>query len=119
MSSTLAEEISIDYSDLRGEPPSVISRADYVALRKDAHGYVKTHHLISNLDIRFETDRAQVKASCMIFRTNDEDSFNSHALYQFELENVASSWLTVSIQQQILWNEGNPEIHKGVPKAIG
>jgi hypothetical protein len=116
MSSTLGEEISIDYSELRGEPPSVTTKAEYIARRKRAHGHTKTHHLISNLDITFESEKAQVNASCMIFREYDGEFFNSHVLYCFDLENVMNNWLIVSIRQDILWNEGNSEMHKGVPK---
>ena len=118
MSSTLAEEISIDYSALRGEPPSVTTKAEYIARRKKAHGQTRTHHLMSNLDITFESEQAQVNASCMIFREYDGEFFNSHALYYFDLENVMNNWLIVSIRQDILWNEGNSEMHKGVPKEI-
>ena len=115
MSSTLGDPIRIDYSDLRGQPPSSTSRADYIAARASAHAHMKTHHLISNLDVRIQGVQATVHASCMIYRTRDDDFFNSHAVYEFGLERHADDWLIVSIVQQILWNEGNPRLHAGVP----
>ncbi len=116
MASTLGDELRVDYSDLRGEAPFVTTRAEYVASRKAAHGHLKTHHLLSNLDIRFDSGRAEVNASCVIFRTDGEQSFNSHALYHFRLKRAGDEWRIVAIRQAILWNEGNPAIHEGVTR---
>ena len=117
MSSALGDPVRIDYSDLRGQPPSTISRAEYITARESAHGHTKTHHLISNFDVRVTGDHATVKASCMIYRAMEADYFNSHALYEFGLERDGDDWLIVSITQEILWNDGNPQAHSGVPNT--
>jgi len=116
MSSTLGAEMTVDYADLRGEPAYVTKRRDYIDLRMAAQGHTKTHHLMSNLVIGIEGEVATVDASCMIFRMNEGEFFNSHAIYQFQLNKVSGDWLIVSIKQSILWNDGNPNLHKGVPK---
>jgi hypothetical protein len=115
MASILTDPVSIDYTDLRGQPARAISRDEYISARQFAHGHTKTHHLISNFDVKMQDVRAMVKASCMIYRTNGADFFNSHALYEFGLQKDGNLWLINSVAQKILWNDGDAELHAGVP----
>jgi hypothetical protein len=114
MRSTLATVLSVDYSSFRGEEPHQLSADDYVSARKCALEPLMTQHLLSNLDIRPTDDIASAEATCMIFRSNGEEYFDSHAFYRFELARGSSGWRLTSITQRILWNEGNPKLHAGV-----
>lgn len=109
----LTDNIDIDYSDLRGKRES-ISNAEYVALREASLQHLKTHHLLSNVDIQINGNTANCTASAVIFRTLNSEYFNSHVIYRFGLTKTDSSWLISSIQQSVLWNEGNASIHSGV-----
>lgn len=113
MSESLSEELEIDYSDFRGDPPSRIKSIEYVSARKKALEHLSTHHLISNFDTKINKDVAIINASCIIYRTNGTATFNSHVLYQFELNKIKSHWKISRIEQTILWNEGDPTIHPG------
>jgi SnoaL-like domain len=113
MKEMLADELRIDYSDLRGEPESVVSANDYVQARRRALEHLSTHHLIANLDVAIDGEDALVHASCMIYRTDGATPFNSHAFYTFVLRRIADGWRIAGIKQKILWNEGSSAIHKG------
>lgn len=115
MAATLSDEIFTDYADLRGEPAALTSKSDYIELRRAAHDHTRTHHLLTNLVVTIDSDKAAVEASCMIYRNSDGISFNSHALYHFELIRRAGEWVITVIRQNILWNDGDPGIHRGVP----
>ena len=117
LESVLSENVSVDYSHLRGQRET-ISRADYVSQRRRALQHLDTHHLLSNAEIDIDGNSASCRISGMIYRAKDDEHFNSHVVYDFQLERAGTSWLIVGIQQTVLWNEGNPDIHPGV-KAAG
>lgn len=116
MERMLCGRVQIDYSDLRGEPPSTVSANDYVQARRRALEHLATHHLLANLDIETGADAAKVRASCMIYRTDGTTPFNSHAVYTFVLQRIGDDWRIAGIEQKILWNEGNSAIHTGVSR---
>ena len=114
MKSVLADELDIDYGDLRGEPVRTVSATDYVASRENALQSMLTHHLISNFDISLQGDSAEVTASCLIYRKSEDRHFDSHAIYTFRLRKHENAWKITFIAQRILWNEGEAEFHAGV-----
>ena len=115
MKSTLTDQVVVDYSDLRGEPPKTVTAEEFVESRKAALEHLSTHHLIANYDIGVSGHNAEAKASCMIYRTGGENPFNSHAFYIFSMRaNSDTSWKICGIKQKILWNEGDSIIHMGV-----
>ncbi len=81
MESALAEELTVDYSDLRGEPPKEITAREYAQARQEALEALDTQHIIGNLEITVDGQRASVGASSMIFRALDGSVFNTHARY--------------------------------------
>ncbi|MGH8689117.1 MAG: nuclear transport factor 2 family protein [Burkholderiales bacterium] len=113
MEELLAPTVKVDYADLRGGPPSSISSREYAKLRSEALQELATHHVLANLDIEALDDAATVSASCLIFRSDGSKSFNSHAFYRFTLSEKDGAWRIAAITQRILWNEGDPSIHKG------
>jgi len=62
------DEIETDYSDLRGEPPSRVKAADFVAKRQAALGRLKTQHLSTNHLITVDGDRATCVSAAVIHR---------------------------------------------------
>ena len=104
--------MDVDYSDLRGERTTV-SRGDYVARRRDALQSLDTHHLLANLEIEAHADAATCRASGLILRRRGERFFHSHVVYVFGLEARPPSWRIRTIQQRVLWNEGDPSLHSG------
>jgi 3-phenylpropionate/cinnamic acid dioxygenase small subunit len=108
------ESLHIDYSDLRGTSPETISASDYVKSRRDALDHLKLHHLVSNYEIDFpEANTAACRASMIIWRKAETEDFTTHCIYSFQLIKQQADWKINGIVQKILWNEGNPSMHKG------
>ena len=118
MASILEPTIRVDYSDLRGGSPREISAADYVNARVEALQHHSTQHLLSNIDVAAADGSASVNASCVIFRSDGAKQFDSHAFYTFSLVRLGSVWRIAAITQRILWNEGDPTIHKGAASKL-
>ncbi len=114
MEALLEPTMQIDYTDLRGRSPSTIGSDEYARTRSEALHELATHHVLTNLDIETHDGAASVSASCVIFRSDGTKNFNSHAFYKFALSDAGGSWRIAAITQRILWNEGDPAIHKGV-----
>lgn len=115
MASTLADRIAVDYSDLRGTK-EVVTRSQYVSMRQKALENLRTHHLLSNLELSEQRGKARCRASGLIFRFLADRFFHSHAIYDFELRYDESRWQITSITQSVLWHEGDPGIHSGVAR---
>jgi hypothetical protein len=119
MGNLLEPTIQVDYSDLRGGPETEISAAEYVRARAEALQHLSTLHLLTNCDIATSDTSALADAACMICRSDGTRHFNSHAFYTFSLKLRGNAWKISAIKQRILWNEGDPSIHKGVGAAKG
>ena len=115
LESTIADTIECDYQDLRGESETY-SKSEYVSLRKQALGHLKTQHLFANLEITIDAEYAVCQLNAIIYRQdNAGKQFNSHAVYRFHLIQLQSNeWKIEKIKQSILWNEGDSSIHPGV-----
>jgi hypothetical protein len=114
LESCFTESLYTDYSDLRGTAPETVKASDYVAARRKALDHLKLHHLVSNIEIDFlSAKQATCRASMIVWRKSDEDEFTSHCVYEFQLTKQNTKWKISGITQKILWNEGNPSIHKG------
>ncbi len=115
MESTLANDLTVDYSDLRGEAPKQITAREFTQARRDALAALDTQHIIDNLEITVDEARASVAASSMIFRRLGNLNFNTRARYQFRLsKDQDRGWVIAGIRQTVLWNEGDSSIHSGV-----
>jgi hypothetical protein len=114
LESCFTESLYTDYSDLRGTPPGSVKASDYVAGRRDALDHLKLHHLVSNYEIDLpDTSHATCRASMIVWRKSDVEEFTSHCVYEFQLTKQESDWKISGITQKVLWNEGQPSIHKG------
>jgi hypothetical protein len=113
MKSVLSDKVSVDYSDLRGDPAKEVDSDTYVQSRKEALANLHTHHLIGNFEIEVSQNSATLRASSTIFRRSEDRLFNTHALYEFGLVRSGEmGWLIRSIKQSVLWNDGDSTIHK-------
>ena len=108
----LADEIEVDYSDLRGEKGR-IGRSAYVAKRRSALQHLDTHHLLVNLEIAASAESATCRASGAIYRRKAGEFFHSHVVYEFGLRRDEQGWRIASITQRVLWSEGDPALHSG------
>ncbi len=118
MRTALADDVYVDYSDLRGDPPQTVRADDYVTERISALEMLQTQHLIANFDVEVAGDRADANASCVIFRRNESAVFTTHAQYQFGLVERDFVWFIVSIRQRVLWNDGDPSLHAGIRPGV-
>lgn len=110
------ERIYTDYSDLRGTLPETMDAKHYIHLRQEALSGLKTHHLCGNHEIGIKQDKADCRTSMVIFRSgpNRQDNFTTHCIYTFNLQKINSAWKITGIIQKVIWNEGDPSIHRGV-----
>ncbi len=109
----LMEQVCCDYTSLR-KTKMTLTAEEYVQQRIDALEKLQTQHLLFNLEISISDDQATCRCSAFILRRLQEDFFNTHAVYKFTLFYKNDRWLIGKIKQEVLWNEGNPEIHSGL-----
>ena len=113
--SVLADPVSVDYSDLRGQRARV-PRSDYVEQRRSALAALTTQHLLVNREIEVSGDEASCRASGIIHRRRGSEFFDSHVIYDFSLVRDSQGWSICGIAQTVLWNEGDPQIHPGAAR---
>lgn len=110
----LDDEVSIDYSSLRGTEPSRISAEEYVAQRRSALSDLAMQHNHSNLRLSAEThDHASASCNFQIYRfeRDGDRHFHSWGTYDFGLVRHVGHWKICSIAQHLLKNDGDPSIH--------
>jgi SnoaL-like domain len=112
----LEEKVALDYSALRGEVGTV-TRTAYVEKRRIALDPLATHHLLGNLEIRCEGEKATCRASGVIYRRSGDRFFDSHVVYDFGLLRRDGKWRIAAIKQAVLWNDGDPALHAGASSA--
>jgi len=112
----LAGTLDVDYSDLRGDPPSTIAADAYVAARITGLAGLKTQHISTNHLVTIEGDRAEC-ASCFLIHRLDpaaptgDNTFDTAGHYVHRLARTAGGWRIDGIVQTVLWNRGNPQVH--------
>jgi len=111
----LADEIEVDYSDLRGEPPQFVTADDFVEQRKSGLAGLKTQHLSFNHQIRIDNDGAICASTSLILRfapqLKKRNFFNTHCRYEHSLIRTTKGWRILKIRQHVLWNEGHAAVH--------
>ena len=108
----LAEQVALDYADLRGQVETV-ARSLFVEQRRRALAPLTTQHLLANLEIEVDGDTASCRAAGVIHRRLGDRFFDSHVVYEFGLALQAGRFRIASIAQRVLWSEGDPSIHPG------
>ena len=118
----LAATLDVDYSDLRGDPPSTIAADAYVAARITGLTGLKTQHVSTNHLVTLEGDRAECTSCFLIHRLNPaapvgDDTFDTAGHYVHRLARTTGGWLFDGIVQTVLWNRGNPQVHGALRRA--
>lgn len=122
LSDYLCDEIFCDYSSFRGISPGALTKQQYVAERSKAFTRLKTQHNLFNIIVDIQVDSARVQCNYVIYRFLSEYNgtadqyFHSWGQYEFTLKYIAGHWRIASITQNLLVNEGNPEIHGALRK---
>jgi hypothetical protein len=117
LAACLADAVHTDYSELRGTPPETLTRAEFVASRRLALDALRTHHLAGNVDVRLSGARGEAVVSMVIYRRDaGGQAFDTHCVYTFGVVAEHGRWVICSIVQRVLWNDGEPAIHRGVTK---
>ena len=100
----LAATLDVDYSDLRGDPPSTIAADAYVAARITGLTGLKTQHISTNHLVTIEGDRAEC-ASCFLIHRLDpaaptaDNTFDTAGHYVHRLARTAGGWRIDGIVQ--------------------
>lgn len=108
----LADEIYVDYSDFRGDPPKFISADEFVNLRVKGLENLKTQHLSTNHLVEINDEKAECVSNFLIHRINSSGEsldMAGHYIHHLQFEN--NVWLIKQIKQKVLWLRGNKEIH--------
>lgn len=111
----LADPLEVDYSGLRNEPPRRLAAAEYASARRDALDHLHLQHNHTNLRV---STQPVVTAACnfQIYRFSREDDrhFHSWGRYRFEVASVDGRLVLGRIHQELLINDGDPSLHRGV-----
>jgi hypothetical protein len=112
----LVDEIDIDYSQLRGEPPSRLSADAYVESRRQGLAGLETLHVSTNHLVTIADDSASCRSTLMVFRVDPamaagENRFDTVGRYEHGLIRTAQGWRITRIKQTVLVQEGNPMVH--------
>lgn len=122
MEQCLWPELHVDYSSFRNDPPRLMTRSEYIALRKAALSELTMLHSFTNLFVTLNLDQASARCNYIILRfrtdvcTSDVDFFHSYGRYFFDLKKDEGEWRICGIKQQLVANYGNLELHPGFIK---
>ena len=122
MQNCMCDEVNLDYSSFRNEPPSKQKSSEYCRKRKESLETLVTQHNLFNLIIKVNEDNLSANVNCNFiiyrflipFSGTKEDFFHSYGQYEFEVKFDNNNWKISSIIQNILMNDGNKNIHKGI-----
>ena len=118
----LAAEVEADYGDLRGSRDRMGAEA-FVALRREALGPLRTHHLSTNHLVELEGDEATCRSAFLIHRLDpgrpEPNTFDSLGHYEHGLRRIDGHWRIVRVRQEVAWNRGDASIHAGARRPGG
>ncbi|HJU83066.1 MAG TPA: nuclear transport factor 2 family protein [Holophagaceae bacterium] len=118
----LGDEIEADYGDLRGSAAHMGAEA-FVALRREALGPLRTHHLSTNHLVELAGDEATCRSAFLIHRLDpalpEPNTYDSLGHYEHGLRRIDGAWRIVRARQTVAWSRGNAAIHAGARPAEG
>jgi SnoaL-like domain len=117
--SYLADEISIDYSEFRGEPPQQITAEAYVQQRVESLTHLKTLHISTNHEVTVSKGHAQCRSAYRIYRFDPtcelgQDRLDTAGNYDHQLIQVEEDWQVTAIKQTVVMIDGNRQVHRGL-----
>jgi hypothetical protein len=119
LNSCLLPDLHVDYSDLRGSSPELVSATSYCEQRRNALDHLDLQHNHTNLVVVDAVHPGCYEAQCNFqiyrFERLGPRHFHTYGTYVFGLERDGEGDLRISsIHQRVTHNSGDPEIHHGV-----
>lgn len=119
MEETLSSIVIIDYSSSGREPPTQMTRLEFVERRRNAIDDLEKQHSFSNL--RLTTDDQSLRGRCnyIIHRfakskpPSGDDFYHSCGSYVFGFTRMGGLWKIDAITQHSLRSWGNATLHGG------
>ena len=117
--SHLADEIDIDYSEFRGEPPRRVTAAEYIQQRVENLALLRTLHASTNHEVTVNRDVAECKSAYRIYRLDPSRESGQNRLdtggnYFHQLIKTDGQWLITKIKQTVIIVSGNSQVHGGL-----
>lgn len=113
-------ELETDYSDLRGEPPSIVKADEFVAKRKSGLEGLKTLHVSTNHLVTMEGEEAICTSNAVIYRfaphLAEDNAFHTYCIYTHRLRKMDKDWKICAVKQTVVANVGNPLVHGALRK---
>jgi hypothetical protein len=111
--SLLADELDVDYSHFRGEPPTRVTADSYVASRIEGLKGLRTLHTSTNHEVTVEGDQGTCTSAYHILRVEPTTGrrLDTWGTYQHRLARTANGWRVTGIVQNVVWLEGDRAIH--------
>ncbi|KAM3095843.1 nuclear transport factor 2 family protein [Phormidesmis sp. 146-12] len=115
----LADEINIDYSEFRGEPPQRITAEAYVQQRVEGLTGLKTLHISTNHEVLVRKEYAQCRSAYRIYRfdptrKHEQERLDTAGNYDHQLIQVEGEWRVTAIKQTVVIMTGNRQVHGGL-----
>lgn len=115
----LADEVNIDYSEFRGEPPQQITAEAYVQQRVAGLTGLRTLHISTNHEVAVSKDHAQCRSAYRIYRFDSscelgQDRLDTAGNYNHQLIQVEGDWRVTAIKQTVVMMSGNRRVHRGL-----
>jgi len=111
----LTETVRVDYSDLRGEGPTVVTATEYAEQRRQSLDHLDLQHNHTNLVITEGDDETSARATCnfqvLRFERGGSGYFHSFGSYELELAPDDGRWRIAAITQEITRSFGDPSLH--------
>jgi SnoaL-like domain len=114
--SHLADEIDIDYSEFRGEPPRRVTAEEYINQRVEGLAGLVTLHVSTNHEVTVKRNAAKCKSVYRIYRLDStrepgQNRLDTGGNYVHTLIQKDGQWLITGIQQTVVIVNGNTQVH--------
>jgi hypothetical protein len=112
----LADEIDIDYSEFRSEPPKRVTAEEYIKQRIEGLAGLRTLHVSTNHEVTINNNTAECQSAYQIYRLDPtresgQNRFDTAGNYFHSLIQTDQHWLIAGIKQTVVIVSGNPQIH--------
>ncbi|WP_186111193.1 nuclear transport factor 2 family protein [Burkholderia gladioli] len=104
------DEVTIDFGGVK--PPQQLSKKDLAAWAQRAYALVKTQHMMFNVEVDINGDRATSR-SCghaLHERTDTKDFWHIHPRYENGYTRTEKGWRISRIRMTPIFEEGNPAL---------
>ena len=112
----LTDEIDIDYSEFRSEPPRRITAEEYIKQRVEGLAGLRTLHVSTNHEVTINNNTAKCQSAYQIYRLDPNRESGQNRLdtagnYFHSLIKTDKHWLIAGIKQTVVIVSGNPQVH--------